>query len=145
MKHRITPGAELRALKARFDLWRQNRKKGSARLPEELWAAAAQVAQTEGIHRTASTLRLNHTDLKKRVLGSDAPKPVRGRRRGGGHSSQPATFVQLDMPASNSDHQKRQLVIELSGPHGNRMRVEAVESAKVDLVGLAQAFWSRGS
>jgi hypothetical protein len=51
-----TPTVGLEETKARFEEWRRNRK-GKASIPDELWAAAVEVAQREGVSRT-STRRL---------------------------------------------------------------------------------------
>ena len=37
------------------------------RLPEELWEAAVGVARQEGVYRTARALRLDYTNLKRRI------------------------------------------------------------------------------
>ena len=46
-----TPTVSLEEAKARFEDWRQNRK-GKAAIPDELWAAAVEVARKEGVSRT---------------------------------------------------------------------------------------------
>jgi hypothetical protein len=44
-------------------------------LPDSLWSAAVKLAQTYGVNRTAKTLRLDYSGLKKRLesTGSDTP------------------------------------------------------------------------
>ena len=51
-----TPTVNLEEARARFEEWRQNRR-GKARIPAELWAAAVAVARKEGLNRTARELR----------------------------------------------------------------------------------------
>ena len=53
MPRRKTPTVNLEEAKARFEAWRQNRK-GKAAIPDELWAAAAEVARKEGVSRTST-------------------------------------------------------------------------------------------
>ena len=48
-----TPSITLEEAKARFEAWRQNRK-GKAAIPDELWAAAVEVARKEGVSRTST-------------------------------------------------------------------------------------------
>ena len=47
----------LEEAKVRFEAWRQNRK-GKAAIPDELWAAAVEVARKEGVSRTSTELRV---------------------------------------------------------------------------------------
>ena len=55
------------ALKQDFAEWRKTRRPRS-RIPEDLWARAAEMAAEIGIHKTARALRLDYTALKKRVV-----------------------------------------------------------------------------
>ena len=50
------------------------------------------------------------------------------------------SFVQVQMPESDA-----RVVIELSAPSGDRMRIESRDAAQLDVVGMVQAFWSRAS
>jgi len=61
-----TPTVSLEEAKARFAAWRQNRK-GKAAIPDELWAAAAEVARKEGVSRTSTELRVEWNHLKRRM------------------------------------------------------------------------------
>jgi hypothetical protein len=56
----------LEVLRRRFERYRRTRKVRSP-IPEGLWAAAAKMAGTCGINRTAKALRLNYHALQKRV------------------------------------------------------------------------------
>ena len=49
-----------------FEKWRRTHKPRS-RLPEQLWALAAELAREYGLNRTARTLRLDYHGLKKRI------------------------------------------------------------------------------
>jgi hypothetical protein len=44
-------------LRARFEEWRQNRQ-GKSPIPDELWAAAVELARKDGVNRTAAELHL---------------------------------------------------------------------------------------
>lgn len=50
------------------------------RLPEELWAAAVTVAGKEGLYRTARTLHLDYSNLRKRVEASSERRTSSGKR-----------------------------------------------------------------
>jgi hypothetical protein len=58
-----TPIVSLEEAKARFEEWRQNRR-GRAAIPDELWAAAVEVARKEGFDRTATELHVEWNELK---------------------------------------------------------------------------------
>jgi len=45
------------------------------RIPEALWTVALAAARAHGVYRTARTLRLNYTDLKRRLAGRTAHPP----------------------------------------------------------------------
>ena len=53
-------------LQRKLSQWRQQRRP-RARIPEELWRGAAQLARTHGINRTARALRLDYYSLKERA------------------------------------------------------------------------------
>ena len=55
----------------RFEAWRRSRQVG-ARIPEKLWSLAVGLAETHGLSRTASVLKLDYSALKKRVAGRNA-------------------------------------------------------------------------
>ena len=55
----------------RFEAWRRSRQLG-ARIPEKLWSLAVGLAETHGLSRTASVLKLDYNALKKRVAGRNA-------------------------------------------------------------------------
>ncbi len=67
-------------LRERIDLWRRTRGK-PGRMPENLWRAAAKLAEKHGIHRVAAPLRLDYYSLKRwvdegrRELCPVAPRP----------------------------------------------------------------------
>jgi hypothetical protein len=59
----------LEEAKARFEEWRLTRK-GRAAIPDELWSTAAELAQKEGVSRTATELRLEWSELRRRVTAT---------------------------------------------------------------------------
>ena len=62
--HLNFPAALSRAQR-KIEQWRQ-RHRPRARIPEELWREAAQLACAHGVNRTARALRLDYYALKKR-------------------------------------------------------------------------------
>jgi hypothetical protein len=125
--------ADLRRLCGRVERWRERREGARARVPEELWNAAVEVARVEGVHATAKAIRFNYYSLKDRV--AQAPSEAMVTKEAAA-----TPFVEVQMPAL--DARGDSTVVELVGRRGDRMRIVAGAGA-VDVVGLAQAFWGR--
>ena len=67
MPHQQTPiPGDLLQLSQQLEQWRRDQPPRS-RLPESIWAAAVEMAQRHGLHRTTKALRLDYTRLKKRM------------------------------------------------------------------------------
>ena len=135
--------AQLEVLCGRVEHWRAHRDGGRSMVPEELWNAAVEVARVEGVHATSKALRFNYYSLKDRLVRADSAaltrrKPDRDAR---------ATFVEVQMPAlplaPRESAVNDKTVVELVGTGGARMRIDVTGTSRVDVVGLAQAFWSR--
>lgn len=108
----------LTAVVGRFQSWRKTHAKRS-RLPDKLWADAAELARTHGVHRVAQTLNLAYYDLKRRV---EVLRP---------------TFVEVQAvppPATPAFS-----FVELERSDGARMKVQCASQG--DLVALADSFW----
>jgi hypothetical protein len=134
--------AQLQALRGRVEHWRAHRDGGRSRVPEDLWNAAVEVARVAGVHATSKALRFNYYSLKDRLVRADstALTPRKPDRE--------ATFVEVQMPARPSLAPQQEAVsdktvVELVGTGGARMRIDVSGTSRVDVVGLAQAFWSR--
>jgi hypothetical protein len=118
-----TPNVTLEEAKARFEAWRQNRK-GKAAIPDELWAAAAEVARKEGINRTSTELRVEWNHLKRRMdaAAEASPKPAR-----------PA-FVELIAPRIQSHPE---CTLELEGRRG-KLRIQLKNASASYLATLSR-------
>jgi len=143
-------GPELLALEARVQRWRKHRESKISRIPREIWDEAVGVVAIEGVHATAKALRFEYYALKKRVEQAQAEhKPVGSRLATVTDTAvdEPpkTTFVQVQMPHSDTEQCNGRMVIELTGRGGDRMRIDAADAASVDVVGMVQAFWSRAS
>lgn len=160
---RVDSEDELTTVKAALAKWRAEGGGRGSKIPDELWRAAARLARTAGVWRTAKALNLKYEGLRARVElgeggsgGRPARTPVEARRARprrpddaeamstpGAASAEmsgstPPAFVALEMgppPVAS------QTVIELHGRHGDRMRIEV--PVGVDVCGLVERFWSR--
>ena len=93
-----------------------------SRLPETIWAAATEMAQRHGLHRTAKALCLDYMRLKKRLPAGAQPRPA-----------PPAFLELLASPAGLAE-----CVVELESTHG-KMRV-AMKGMALDWAGLLHAW-----
>ena len=118
-----TPTVGLEETKARFEEWRRNRK-GKASIPNELWAAAVEVARREGVSRTSTELRVEWNHLKRRIAAASgaSPKPV------------PPVFVELVAPRPQSHPE---CPIELEGLRG-RLRIQLKNASASYLATLSR-------
>ena len=129
MPRRKKPTVSLEEVKARFDEWRRTRK-GKAPIPDELWAAAAEVARTEGVSRTSTELSVEWNHLKRRMAAAS------------GASSRPAPprFVELVAPRESLP----ECVIELEGRHG-KFRIQLKNASASYLAKLSRELWESAS
>jgi hypothetical protein len=110
----------------RFESWRQNRQ-GKASIPDELWGAAVEVARKEGLNRTATRLRVEWNEPKRRMTTA----VVVSR-----HYAPPA-FMELIAPRTES---RQECMIELEGGRG-KMRIHLKGTSAPDLASLSRALW----
>ena len=115
---------ELRAVYRQFEQWRRIRHP-SDRIPDRLWAAAATVARTQGVSRTARLLHLESQKLKRLVTGA-RPEP---------QGSTALAFVELLAPSPAGSGE---CTVEVEGPHGGRLRVQLRGAPVPDLVALSR-------
>lgn len=127
MKGRKSAGATaIGEVQTRFEQWRQSRK-GKARIPDELWAAAVQVARRDGVNQTATVLHLDGGKLKRRMMAA-------------GEAEAPA-FVEMMMPHAGMPSE---CMIELEGRKG-KLRIHWKGATMEDLAGLSRALWDAAS
>ncbi len=122
---------KLETLRERLELWREQHGGRGRRIPDELWAEAIEVAEEQGVERTAGVLRLDRERLGDLVAES------KRWRDGGGEEK--TRFIELELPKVN-DRGCR--MISLMGGDGEELRIVDM-AGDVDVQALAQAFWSR--
>jgi hypothetical protein len=105
----------------RFEEFRRSHR-SRERLPEDLWAAAAEIAQRRGLNITARALRLDIDNLRKRMGGQvSLPKAKRGRKKRTQPASAPAAFLELLAPAASA---AASCVVEVESVRGGKLRME---------------------
>jgi len=112
----------------RFEAWRRSREVG-ARIPDKLWSLAVTLAETHGLSRTASALKLDYHGLKNRVAGRNCNS-----------SSVSPAFIELT-PSPQAP--STECVVELEDGLGTRMRVHLRGCEIPDLAVLCRSFRRR--
>jgi hypothetical protein len=121
--------ADLAQTAAAFAHWRDTTPVG-ARIPEELWSRAVELAASQGVTKVATTLRLDYVRLKRRLRALTAAAPVA--------PSAPPAFVEmvLGLPPSGSG-----CLLVLSDAHGRSLRIEWTGAAAGEVAAVARSLW----
>ncbi len=121
---------DVEQLRRRFAEWRGTHAV-RARLPEELWAAAVELAQRDGMDVTARALEVDKPSLRKwagRLRPQRQPRARRSppKRRG---KAVPA-FVELLASGCGAT---ASCLIEVESPRGSKLRLElkAIETSQL--------------
>lgn len=113
-----------------FEQWRHTRNKRS-KIPDHLWLAAIKMSEIYGLNKTSKMLRLNASDLRKRIEQSKAdslPEPI----------IQPK-FIGLNI--GNSE--PAEYVIEILHPNGSKMKTQT-RGVNIDVIEICKVFLSGG-
>jgi len=130
---------DVEELRKRFEEFR-NQHERRTRLPEELWRAAAEIAERRGINLVCRCLRLDANSLKK-WMGRGASGPRRKyTRRKRPAVAPPAAFVELLTPASRI---AASCIIEVESQHGGKLRLELKGIATSEIAQLIHSFASQ--
>jgi hypothetical protein len=116
--------------KARFEAWRQNRRR-KAPIPDALWSAAVDVARKEGVSRTATELRVEWNHLKRRMAAA----------AGTSLKQSPPRFVELVAPREEALHE---CVIEVEGRRC-KLRIQLKGASASYLATLSRELWESAS
>ena len=118
------PAALWRAQR-KIEQWRQ-RHRPRARIPEELWREAAELASAYGIHRTARALRLDYYSLKKHVAAA---------ARSGERAPEFVEILPGGLPAPRPE-----CLIEVEDGSGVKMRIHLQGGDPPDVAALIGVF-----
>lgn len=122
---------DLAALQRQVSGWRRAQR-GRSRIPEDVWAAAAALARSQGVSRVARALHLDYHELRRRCS------------KGAGDSSKASvspTFVEVQLEPSLSVPAGRWR-IELQDGAAARLTIEIGNEIPA-LVAVVEAFWKR--
>jgi hypothetical protein len=123
---------DVEELRKRFEDFRSQHEKRT-RLPEELWRAAAEIAERRGMNLVCRCLRLDANSLKK-WMGKNVSEPRRKRAiKKSRPTAPPAAFVELLTPAASC-------IIEVEAQHGGKLRLELKGVATSEIAELIHTF-----
>jgi Na+-transporting NADH:ubiquinone oxidoreductase subunit NqrF len=128
---------DVEQLRRRFEEFRRTHAVRS-RLPEELWAAAAELARRDGMDATAEALDVDKPSLRKwadRLQPQRQPRARRSPRRRGARAL-PA-FVELLASGSGA---ATSCLVEVESPRGGKLRLELRAIETRELAELIRAF-----
>ena len=115
----------------RFAEWRRTRAK-KARIPDELWDAAVELARRDGVNRTARALHLDGGKLMRRlVAGGREPEPKR--------QDAPAAFIEL---VSSQPDIRVECVMEAERPGAGTVRIQLKAVTMREVAELSRALLS---
>jgi hypothetical protein len=127
---------DVEELSKRFEAFR-NEHETRTRFPEELWRAAAEIAERRGVHVVCRCLRLDANSLKK-WMGRGVSGPRRKyTRRERSAVAPPAAFVELLTPASGV---AASCIIEVESHRGGKLRLELKGIATSEITQLIHSF-----
>ena len=117
--------AAMRDVYRRLQRWRSERK-GRARIPEALWAAAGELAREHGVNQVSRVLHLEFKHLK-RVMEAGAQDDGKAK----------PSFIELIAPHTSVG---RECILEVEGSRG-RLRIELKGLATAEVAGISRALW----
>jgi len=127
-QNRLMTKPDIEVVRKRFEEWRKTRRRGT-KIPEDLWAAAVNLANTHSLTEICQWLRVEYNQLKKRIEDNQ-----------GIVQSSSAGFVELNL---SNMMPGPECIIEVERSDGARMRMSVKGAVDAGLVEAAKSFWSR--
>jgi hypothetical protein len=121
----------LEEVRTRFETWRRAKKPRSS-IPKSLWAAAVELCMEHPIYRVSQALRLNYSELKRRVRGTKRASETQ-------HPSLPGNFVEVSL---GLESQPVLCSIELESARGSKVKMSFSGKCRdLDPVELSKLLW----
>jgi hypothetical protein len=129
---------DVEQVRRRWAEWRSTHAVRS-RLPEELWAAAVELVQRDGIDATARALDVDKPSLRKWAgrLNPARPQPARRKSQPKQKANDLPAFVELLASGSGT---ARSCMVEVESPRGAKLRLELKGIQASELAELICAF-----
>ena len=131
---------DVEQVRRRWAEWRSTHAVRS-RLPEELWAAAVELVQRDGIDATARALDVDKPSLRKWAgrLNPARPQPARRKSQPKQKANDLPAFVELLASGSGT---ARSCMVEVESPRGAKLRLElkGIQASELaELIGVFAA------
>lgn len=116
-----------------FETWRKSKAHSKSRIPEELWESAVTLTKHYPISKISQILKLNHTELKRRVSHASSTRP---------------SFIQVDLPSTKADTfsqggtPRPRCLIELESSVGIRFRCTVYDTIPEQLLTFCHSLLS---
>ncbi len=130
-ENKIVISADLEAVRCQFEIWRSNKKSRREAIPEQLWKSAKKLTKNHTINEISKCLKLNFSDLKKRIIGENY-QSVSGKK--------PPSFIELP---SEKLFTQSECIIEMEDKSGSRMKMCFRGETNFDLLELGKSFWNK--
>jgi hypothetical protein len=129
---------DVEQVRRRWAEWRSTHAVRS-RLPEELWAAAVELVQRDGIDATARALDVDKPSLRKWAgrLNPARPQPTRRKSQPKQKTNDLPAFVELLASGSGTG---TSCLVEVESPRGAKLRLELKGMQASELAELIRAF-----
>jgi hypothetical protein len=129
---------DVEQVRRRWAEWRSTHAVRS-RLPEELWAAAVELVQRDGIDATARALDVDKPSLRKWAgrLNPARPQPARRKPQPKQKANDLPAFVELLASGSGT---ARSCMVEVESPRGAKLRLELKGIQASELAELIRVF-----
>ena len=129
---------DVEQVRRRWAEWRSTHAVRS-RLPEELWAAAVELLQRDGIDGTARALGVDKPSLRKWAgrLNPAPPQPARRKSQPKQRANALPAFVELLASSSGTG---TSCLVEVESPRGAKLRLELKGIQASELAELIRAF-----
>ena len=129
---------DVEQVRRRWAEWRSTHAVRS-RLPEELWAAAVELVQRDGIDATARALDVDKPSLRKWAgrLNPARPQPARRKSQPKQKANDLPAFVELLASGSGTG---TSCMVEVESPRGAKLRLELKGIQASELAELIRVF-----
>lgn len=112
-----TPPSQLEAVASQFEHWRATRGK-RGRIPDALWALVAPLMGQYNHNEITAALRLNHAQMKERVLPFLSRVPDKS-----------STFVEYPLPSPPSSTES--CVVEFTCKNGSAVKISGMSAMQL--------------
>ena len=137
-RKRSAAGPTLAEVQERFRLWRENRERQTAPIPQQLWQAACAVARQSSVGKVSRALRLDHRKLKRHAQRYDRTRAQRTDSLGGVGGG----FVEVEMSGAPA---AVEWVVEVEEAGGRKLKMSMRGVSAADAAQVAGALWREGT